>query len=295
MNKATSLILVGIFYLFAYAIGFFFSFLMKNYLDLYINLFLGTIISTIAIYLFNLLFKNASLYDPYWSVQPCYLIFCFYIIYGDKYPFNPIHLIVLLPLLFWAIRLTINWGNGFSDMSFEDWRYKMLKEKTTNRVLRELTVLMGIMIIPTICVYLGTAPLFTSFMKEGVNQLLFYIIGATIILLGTILQIVSDYQMLKFRKQKTGKNIDTGLWKYSRHPNYLGELLIWTGVFIASLNHFDIINIFGVLTIYFLFFSISIPMAEKRYLNKYVEYQDYKKRTSMLLILPKRKPKEYSK
>ena len=291
MNKTYTLILIFLFYIIAFWTGFLSALFLETTLNMYANLFVATTISTVVIYLISLFIKNTSLYDPYWSVQPIFLLFTYYFVYNETITLDINHLIVIIPLLFWSVRLTVNWGMEFTGLDYEDWRYKMIKSKLKNRALRELVVFIGIMYVPTLVVFFTVLPLFNSFMILGTNQLLFYIIGAVVILAGIFLELTADSQMQVFRQKKLDTNIDSGLWKYSRHPNYLGELLVWTGVFIATFNNFKVINVIGVIAVYLMFIAISIPMAEKRYLEKYPRYIDYKKRTSMLLFLPKRKKK----
>ena len=107
------------------------------------------------------------------------------------------------------------------------------------------------------------------------------------------LELISDIQMKKFVKIRSSRSevINIGLWKYSRHPNYLGEITVWFGV---ALN-LIFINppywylIFGAVINLLMFLFISIPMEEK-HLREYKEnYDEYLKTTSVLFILPRRK------
>lgn len=81
------------------------------------------------------------------------------------------------------------------------------------------------------------------------------------------------------------------LWKYSRHPNYLGEILIWVGVYCSLLltDYSLWFTFIGIIIMLFLFIVISIPMMEKRQVNRRSDYKDYQRKTSILLILPNRK------
>ena len=94
--------------------------------------------------------------------------------------------------------------------------------------------------------------------------------------------------MHKFRKNKKSNFIRAGLWKYSRHPNYLGEILMWCGVglsvFILDLNYWFLLA--GALANTILFLSVSIPMADKRQSRK-EGFSEYKKQTRMLLPIKK--------
>jgi len=94
---------------------------------------------------------------------------------------------------------------------------------------------------------------------------------------------VGDWQLSQFIKDPSnkGKIIQSGLWKYSRHPNYFGEVVQWWGIFLMALSLPNgIITIIGPLTITILILFVSgIPMLEKKYENN-PEFAEYKKRTS---------------
>ena len=94
--------------------------------------------------------------------------------------------------------------------------------------------------------------------------------------------------MHKFRKNRTGNFIRTGLWKYSRHPNYLGEILMWWGIglcgFVLTAN-FKML--FGAIANTALFLFVSIPMADKRQ-SKKEGFKEYKSSTRMLLPIYKK-------
>ena len=103
-----------------------------------------------------------------------------------------------------------------------------------------------------------------------------------------VLQGTSDCQMHKYRKNKATPFIRNGLWKYSRHPNYLGEILMWWGiglsVVFASPTAWYLLV--GALANTALFLAVSIPMADKRQSRK-DGFDEYKKQTRMLLPIKK--------
>lgn len=117
-------------------------------------------------------------------------------------------------------------------------------------------------------------------------------IGLVIALLGILIEGIADSQkyVFKSKDENRGKWISTGLWKYSRHPNYLGEIMMWVGVFvycIPYINELALITILSPVYITFLLLGVSgIPTLEKEYEKRYIdnkEYQEYKKKTGKLL------------
>ncbi|MEM7677129.1 MAG: DUF1295 domain-containing protein, partial [Myxococcota bacterium] len=82
--------------------------------------------------------------------------------------------------------------------------------------------------------------------------------------------------------------MDRGLWAWSRHPNYFGEISVWFGLlfFGVASGAFETWMVAGVVAMVFLFVVISIPMMEKRQLSTKPAYADYQRRTSMLIPWP---------
>ena len=108
----------------------------------------------------------------------------------------------------------------------------------------------------------------------------------------------SDWQKSVFKSDPANWRsfISTGLWRYSRHPNYFGETLAWWGLFVAALpaySGWDFLTVVGPVSLtLLLLFVTGVPLLEKSAEKKYgadPEYQEYKKRTSMFLLLPPRK------
>ena len=122
--------------------------------------------------------------------------------------------------------------------------------------------------------------------------------GLLIFLTGLAVESISDVQKFRFRNRPENRNrwVDQGLWKYSRHPNYFGEILVWWGLFLAVLPYlkgWDLITVIGPLSItVFLLFVSGIPILEKNARKKYgdsPEFREYISRTSILIPLPRRK------
>ncbi len=243
--------------------------------------------ATIVVWAFGLLFKNASMYDPYWSVAPLVLFVCFL---WDATHFDAADALYIVVFAFWGIRLTVNWVIGWQGMHHQDWRYSMLHEQNTK--LWPLTNFFGINMMPTLIVFINLLPAYYSAQSmEGLSLL--SIFGALICILAVLLQIISDGQMRRFRldPKNKGANMEAGLWKYSRHPNYLGEVSFWWGVYIIMLGQRPQMwwAVYAPVLMTMLFVFISVPMMEKRLLSSRPGYADYLKKTSMLLILPVKK------
>ena len=247
-----------------------------------VRLLIADVIATVIVFIFSLLFKNASVYDPYWSVQPIVITVCFAI----NKKLSVAGILSLIIVLYWGIRLTLNWAYTFKDLNHQDWRYSMLKEKT--KKLYFFVNLFGIHMFPTLVVYCCVLPI-VYVLNYATKFNAFTVIGFVISLVFVTIQMIADIQMHKFRKQKTNTFIRDGLWKYSRHPNYLGEIMMWIGVAImclGSLTNYWYLCVGAIInTLMFLF--ISIPMAEKHQASRKPNFDEYKKQTRMLLPIKK--------
>jgi steroid 5-alpha reductase family enzyme len=211
-----------------------------------------------------------------------------------KYNLWNVNSFILLGIIgFWSLRLTINWLITYKGVGHEDWRYAMYRQKYPPFIFQVISFV-GLHFVPTIVVYAGmVCVLFT--IEVAVFSYL-SIIGIVVSVLATILEIVSDDAVHRFLKDHAGEKrcCNYSVWKYSRHPNYLGELLFWIGLFLyflfarMSTWYFGL----GFLTIVILFLSISIPMMEKHNKERRVDYEEYKATTSVLFLLPRRKQKD---
>ena len=237
--------------------------------------------ATVVCFIFSLIFGNASVYDPYWSVQPPVIVGAFLVGCGP----SPLALLLFGVILIWAIRLTANWAYTFRGLNHQDWRYTMLKEKTGK--FYPIINFVGIHMVPTLIVYACTLPAVIATVS-GADIHPLSIPFAALSLLATLMQGISDVEMHKHRKLHTGSFIRTGLWKNSRHPNYLGEILMWWGVggaAVASMPEASYL-LTGALLNTVLFLTVSIPMADARQSQK-DGFAEYKSRTRMLLPLPR--------
>jgi steroid 5-alpha reductase family enzyme len=105
-----------------------------------------------------------------------------------------------------------------------------------------------------------------------------------------LLQFFADRQLHRFRRIKSGRVCETGLWKYARHPNYSGEILMWCGVYVMSMSvlpaHYWW-TVFGAILNTLMFLFISIPLMEHRQLSNKPEYASYRDRVSALTFIRK--------
>lgn len=278
-SRAASFIAVALVYIFAAAVG---VIVYRSLtLDWWLSLLIADLAATVATFVFSLVFQNASVYDPYWSVQPPVILVAFAI--GKD--LTLLGILLLTVVSFWAIRLTANWAYTFGNLTHQDWRYTMLHEKTG--VFYPIINFVGIHMVPTLVVYGCILPGVYA-IRERLSANFASVLFLCLSLGAAFMQGIADIQMHKFRKNRNSAFIRVGLWKHSRHPNYLGEILMWWGIALAVVcsapNAWYLIA--GAIANTVLFFSVSIPMADKRQSRK-DGFAEYKKQTRMLLPIKK--------
>ena len=246
-----------------------------------------TALATVLVFIASCALKDVSVYDPYWSVAPVVILLLCMIRYGY---WNVNSIILLAVVTLWAVRLTGNWYITYKGIGHEDWRYAMYREKCRAPVFL-LISFVGLHFVPTIVVYLGLVSGLFSIQKTAFAPL--SLIGVAVMLCAVALEFLSDTSIHRFLREHRGerRTCDVSVWKYSRHPNYLGEMSFWTGMFLFFVPLYPDKWYLGLgfLTIIALFLSVSIPMMERHNLERRPDYAEYKARTSMLLLLPNRK------
>ncbi len=125
----------------------------------------------------------------------------------------------------------------------------------------------------------------------------FSIIGILIWTVGLIVESTADYQKYEFRRTEENNNkwIDSGLWKFSRHPNYFGEILVWIGIYIYVFPvltlSYKLVGLISPLLIFIILrYGSGIPILEKSADQKWgnnTSYNSYKKKTNLLIPFPR--------
>ena len=282
-SKTLSLIIVSIYYLITFIV----SYLIVQLLEiqyLWIYIIIWHLISTLFVYLFSVIHKNSSIYDPFWSVAPVPIV----IFLSVHSPNNLlINLLIIIPIILWSMRLTLNWICSWNGLLHEDFRYIDLKDTTNIKAF--VNNLFGIHIIPTLIVNISLYPIQYILLNPVVyfNVLIFASIFTS---MSVYLEYVADKQMKIFKSniQNHGKTMQKGLWKYSRHPNYLGEILFWIGIYLFGVSSgvAPIAILVCPLIMLALFIFISCPLMDNRSLKKRTDYKNYMKKTSQLFLWP---------
>lgn len=277
-SKAASLAIIFLIYALATAVGIITYIKAAPAMPELVALLLADVIATIFVWAMGLVYSNVSVYDPYWSVAPP-VMFTIWAIYKSCFTLPVI--LLLVAVWYWGIRLTGNWVHTFKGLGHEDWRYTRYRE-TQSPFLFQITNFFGLNMMPTVLVFACMLPGFKLFGAASANWLTW--LGFVICLSSATIQLVADTQIHRFRDAHPGQFCNVGLWKNGRHPNYFGEIQMWWGVWImyASLNGIDW-HILAPVAMTALFLFVSIPMMERRQLERKPGYAEYRKQTRILI------------
>ena len=280
IGRGASFLIVAVIYILASVVGIV-TYRMLPY-PLWLSLLIADTAATVFTFIFSLIFRNASVYDPYWSVQPIVILAAFAVGQTLTLP----RVLLLISVCVWGVRLTANWAYTFHGLGHQDWRYTMLCEKTG--VFYPIINFVGIHMVPTLVVYGCVLPAAYA-IEMGLTANVGSVICLLVSLGAAVLQGIADIQMHHFRKHRSGVFNRSGLWHFSRHPNYLGEITMWWGVALSVLcvAPWAWYLLAGAVANTVLFFTVSIPMAEGRQSRK-EGFSEYRRQTRLLLPIKKR-------
>lgn len=196
---------------------------------------------------------------------------------------HPRFILLYTMVILWGLRLAVHLffrkrGQG------EDFRYRKWREEWGSTFL--IRSFFQIYVLQGIVVLFVASPLLYTAARPGGPLGALDLAGLCIWSAGILFEAVGDWQLLRFKRNPAnkGKIISSGLWRYTRHPNYFGECSLWWGVYLVALGSPGAWwTIISPLTINFLLLYVSgIPMLEKKYEGN-LAFEDYKKRTSPLI------------
>jgi steroid 5-alpha reductase family enzyme len=239
--------------------------------------------ATFVVFAFSRGLKCSSMYDAYWSIAP--IVIVLYWVFTAEEGVHPVRVgAVLFLVSWWGIRLTYNWARGWPGLHHVDWRYVEMEHKYPK--VWFVTDLLGIHLFPTVQVLAALSGAWVA-VSQGTNGLNWIDGLALLVTAGAIIiETVADQQLVAFAKvKKPGEIIKTGLWAYSRHPNYFGELSFWWGLYIFGLaaNPSYVWTIVGPIGMTAMFVGVSIPWMDQRSCERRPEYADHMKRVSGLV------------
>jgi steroid 5-alpha reductase family enzyme len=233
-----------------------------------------------ALFLLAVIRHDNSIADVAWG--PGFILVAWTTLFLSGY-FTPRQLIAGILILIWGLRLAVriylrNQGKG-EDVRYRQWRERWGKSFIIRSYL-QVFMLQGCILL------LNIAPVLVINTYDSGNLGFLDLLGVILWVMGFFFESLSDWQLDQFTKDPSsrGKIMDRGLWRYSRHPNYFGEVTMWWALYVLALSvPWGWISIIGPLTITATILFVSgIPMTEKL-MESNPAFAAYKKRTSVFI------------
>ncbi len=236
----------------------------------------------IVLWLVSLRLRDASLVDRFWGAGFVLLGWVYWVSAG----LPAAGLIMVIPVTLWGVRLSVhlswrNWGHG------EDYRYREMRQTHGDRF--PWISLWTVFILQGGLMWLIALPVFAGARAHEEPAIWLAVPGLLLWATGLIWEAVADAQLARFRAlpANRGKVLDSGLWRYSRHPNYFGEILVWLGLFLIAAASGAWWSLFGTALMIFLILRVSgVTLLERKLFRSRPEYRSYVARTNALIPGP---------
>jgi steroid 5-alpha reductase family enzyme len=250
----------------------------------FVNLFLlaGAVILVLMIilWLISLILKNASIVDIFWGIG---FVIVAWFAFSFSQGYLPRKTLVCTLTTIWGLRLALhigirNWGKP------EDFRYAKWREENGTRwwwfsffqVFLLQGVLMWIISTPLIAAQTSGFPAILTPLD---------LIGASLWTLGLLFESIGDLQLVLFKRNPNnkGKLLTTGLWRYTRHPNYFGEAILWWGYYVIAIAAGYWWTIFSPIIMTWLLLRVSGVAMLERTMKLKPGYEEYIRNTNAFL------------
>ncbi|WP_027949722.1 DUF1295 domain-containing protein [Haliea salexigens] len=245
--------------------------------------------SALALWLASIPLRDVSIIDMFFALI---IVAITLTAFALAPAYNTLQWVLLAMVLLWALRITAhligrNWGHG------EDPRYTKLRSWVNNERAFLWLSLRQVFLLQAVVLWLASLPVQVG-LFAGTRQIgLLAMLGSLLWLLGLIVETVADAQLRRFRAQpeNRGTVLCTGLWRYSRHPNYFGELCVWWGIWLVACEvPLGWLTVVGPLAYSYLVVNVTGQKTlDKKLAREKPGYAEYMARTSGLIPLPPRR------
>jgi steroid 5-alpha reductase family enzyme len=253
-----------------------------SFLHVYLQGFLIIMLMMTLLWVVSVIIKNVSIVDLFWGLGFVF-VSLFYFLNTDGY--SPRKIILILLVTLWGLRLSIylawrNIGKG------EDFRYRQFRKKYgENRYwwisFFQTFLLQGILMW-LISVTLLAAQYYNLNNSLGILDY----VGIILWITGLFFETTGDIQLARFKADPAnkGKVLDTGLWRFTRHPNYFGDSAVWWGYGFICLASGSYLPVLGSVLMTALIIKVSgVALLEKSLTDQKPQYKEYIEKTSAFL------------
>ncbi|MGB8816707.1 MAG: DUF1295 domain-containing protein [Rhizobiaceae bacterium] len=244
--------------------------------------FLASVLAFTGIWLIQVRLKDAGLVDYYWG--PGFLVIA--LVHGWLGGFTVATATLTLLVAFWSMRLSWHLVVRHQKSSAEDARYAAMRSAGgTNFWWKSLFT---VFLLQAVLQWIIALPLHAAFLHLQTVSVFnpLFIFGLLVFLAGFAFETIADRQLAHFKQESAlpGRLMTSGLWALSRHPNYLGEMILWfgLGVCVFAMNG-SALALAGPVILAFIIVAVSIPLTEDHLSATRPAFEAYAARTPMLL------------
>jgi len=247
----------------------------------------AVLIQMTTIYLFSIYLKDLSIVDIGWGLGFVLVAWIFYSLVEPNEGYKLLTLLVSV----WGLRLSLHLFNRKRG-SAEDWRYRDMRLGWGDNFWWR-SYIQIILVQALLLLVVATPILISAFNNEAFELTPTTWIGGSLWLVGFFFEAVGDWQLARFVKHQNKKKktfLTTGVWRFTRHPNYFGEVIMWWGIWLMIVElSYGWWALISPITITYLLIKVSgIPRLENKYASN-KQFKAYKAKTSAFLPLPTKK------
>ena len=248
-----------------------------NFLTLFLYSGIAILVMMVLLWLLSLVFKNASIVDIFWGIG---FVIVTWLAFSLGAGYIPRKQLVAVLVTIWGLRLALhigirNWGKP------EDFRYAKWRQENGPRwwwfsflqVFLLQGVLMWIISAPLLAAQISGFPVIITPLD---------LIGVVLWVIGMVFETMGDLQLMLFKANPAnkGKLLTTGVWRFTRHPNYFGEAALWWGYYIIALASGSWWTIFSPILMTYLLMKVSGVAMLERTMKIKPGYEEYMKKTN---------------
>jgi len=239
----------------------------------------------LGVWLLSLALGDASIVDSFWGVGFVLIAWATFAV-GDGWETRGVLVAGLVTV--WGLRLSSHIARRNAGKP-EDYRYAAMRRKYGRRFW--LVSLGTVFVLQAVIMWVVSLPVQMAQVAATPDHLTALdVLGTAVFVAGLAFEAIGDLQLERFKADESnaGQVMDRGLWRFTRHPNYFGDALLWWGIFLITLSHTEYWwTIVGPLAMTFFLTRISgVPMLERRMARTRPGYAEYMQRTSGFIPLP---------
>jgi steroid 5-alpha reductase family enzyme len=230
----------------------------------------------VAAWAVSVAIRNVAFVDSLWSL---FFLIAAVVFAAAATPLSARGLLVTVLVAVWALRLSIyitarNWGEP------EDYRYQKIRANNEpGFAIKSLYIVFG---LQGVLAWVIAMPLMPAIMSPGgIGPI--EVLAALLWLVGFVFEAGGDYQLARFKRDESnrGRVLNTGLWRYTRHPNYFGDFCVWWAFYLFAFSANGWWTLLSPVLMSFLLLKVSgVAMLEKTITDRRPEYAEYIRKTN---------------